>query len=469
MQFFKNRLTNLALILVTILVSAVYFGAINKPNGNPANKPIALTSEVIQIISPTDNAYIPASTTFMAKLSSSSLSDYDMFWYVDNGSWNWMGNSNDYSSKQADLNVSGWTWHQPSNLYTISFVAVMHSNGQRVYGSVPIHVGNSPLGTTAPATTSTPTVTTTPSSATQTTPVLNIAKPPVTTTTVSPSLPLYVNPASNASQTAQTTTDPVTKRVMNKLAAAPTAAWFGGWNANVQDDANKLVTAASNANQIPVLVAYNIPGRDCGSYSAGGVSTIDGYKQWVQNIANGIGQRKAIIILEPDALAQITCLNSTDQASRYDMINWSVQTLKTNASTKVYIDAGNPTWVSASDMAYRLNKAGVLNADGFSLNVSNFIDTPSNINYGHQVSALTSGKHFVIDTSRNGNGSNNQWCNPSGRALGSLPTSQTNDSLTDYFLWVKTPGESDGNCNGGPNAGVWWPDYAQSLAINAGW
>ena len=32
--------------------------------------------------------------------------------------------------------------------------------------------------------------------------------------------------------------------------------------------------------------------------------------------------------------------------------------------------------------------------------------------------------------------------------------------LVDAFLWIKTPGESDGTCSGGPAAGKWWGEYA---------
>ena len=51
-----------------------------------------------------------------------------------------------------------------------------------------------------------------------------------------------------------------------------------------------------------------------------------------------------------------------------------------------------------------------------------------------------------------------------GRALGSPSTTETSDSHVDAFLWIKTPGESDGACNGAPAAGVWWGDYALGLA-----
>ena len=38
------------------------------------------------------------------------------------------------------------------------------------------------------------------------------------------------------------------------------------------------------------------------------------------------------------------------------------------------------------------------------------------------------------------------------QALGARPTTDTKQPLADAFLWVKTPGQSDGTCNGGPRA-----------------
>jgi endoglucanase len=122
-------------------------------------------------------------------------------------------------------------------------------------------------------------------------------------------------------------------------------------------------------------------------------------------------------------------------------------------------------------MANRLKQANIATADGFSLNVSNFVATGDNLSYGKQISSAVGGKHFVVDTSRNGNGAapNNEWCNPSGRALGPLPTTNTGNSLTDAYLWVKGPGGSDGTCNGGGAAGTWSASLALPLAQNAGW
>lgn len=100
--------------------------------------------------------------------------------------------------------------------------------------------------------------------------------------------------------------------------------------------------------------------------------------------------------------------------------------------------------------------------------MANFVQTDESIRYGTQISAQVGGKHFLIDTSRNGNGpiSAAAICNPRGRALGNLPTTTTGNVLVDALLWVKVPGESDGVCNGGPPTGAWWADYALELARN---
>ena len=117
----------------------------------------------------------------------------------------------------------------------------------------------------------------------------------------------------------------------------------------------------------------------------------------------------------------------------------AVSVLK-RGGARVYLDAGNARWTSAEEMAGRLRRAAVGDADGFALNVSNFIPTPESVRYGERISALVGGKHFIIDTSRNGAGGNGEWCNPRGRALGALPTTRTGNVLVDAFLWVKQPG-----------------------------
>jgi endoglucanase len=284
---------------------------------------------------------------------------------------------------------------------------------------------------------------------------------------------LYVNPDSNAARTAgawRARGRIADARTMAKIAQHPQAIWFGDWNGrDPASDVRAAVGSARAAGALPVLVAYDIPGRDCGGYSAGGARSAGAYRAWIDGLARGIGSSPAVVILEPDAIPGLDCTTPADRRTTLSLLRYAVGRLGSSRGTAVYLDAGNRGWQPPGVIAERLRRAGVAGARGFSLNVSNFDWTSAEERYGNAISGLVSGKHFVIDTSRNGRGpaGAGAWCNPPGRGLGVPATTATRNPLVDALLWVKAPGESDGPCNGGPAAGVWWPAYALGLARRA--
>ena len=266
--------------------------------------------------------------------------------------------------------------------------------------------------------------------------------------------------------------------LMEKIAGQPTAAWMGNWNPDIERDVFGYVRKRAKAGGLPVMIFYNLPFRDCGQYSAGGVSSTDKYKSWIRSAADGIGKMRAVVVLEPDGLPMLTkCLNPEQQKERLELIHFAVDTLMALPGAGVYIDAGHSAWATVDEMVPRLKAAGIDRADGFSLNISNYQATKNLIAYGHELSKRLGGKHFILDTARNGNGppegfsgdDERAWCNPDGRALGARPTTNTGDPLIDAFYWLKPPGESDGRCNKGPDAGTFWPEHALELARKAAW
>ena len=282
----------------------------------------------------------------------------------------------------------------------------------------------------------------------------------------------YVDPAAGARRQADSlrARDPQQAALLDRIAGQPAADWFGDWNADIQTAVDTRVTTIQAAGAVPVLVAYNIPNRDCGQYSAGGAAAPAAYRAWMRAFAAGLAGRRAVVIVEPDALPLMDqCLSATDQTARMALIGAAVGLLKAQPGAAVYIDAGNSNWQPAATMATRLSQAGIAQADGFALNVSNYRATAELIAYARDLAARLGGKHAVLDTSRNGRGpaDNNAWCNPPGRGLGTPPTTATADPVIDAYLWIKRPGESDGTCNGGPAAGGWWIAGALELARNA--
>ncbi|MGW0431694.1 glycoside hydrolase family 6 protein [Micromonospora sp. NPDC003197] len=266
---------------------------------------------------------------------------------------------------------------------------------------------------------------------------------------------------------------------LDKIGTRPVAYWLTVKDpAGIRTETEALVRRAAEAGRVPVLTAYNIPHRDCGNYSAGGAANVEQYRAWIRAVAAAIGSQPAVVVLEPDAVAHTLDGCRSDPAGRHELLSDAVAVLKGTGATRVYLDAGNPGWLSDIEaLAEALRRSGIQQADGFALNVANFLDTQTNVEYGNRLSTALGGAHFVIDTSRNGKGrwtggtevnGGPSWCNPPGRGLGIPPTTETGLPRVDALLWVKRPGESDGACRPGePAAGTWWLDYALGLAHHA--
>ncbi|WP_018334357.1 glycoside hydrolase family 6 protein [Actinomycetospora chiangmaiensis] len=257
---------------------------------------------------------------------------------------------------------------------------------------------------------------------------------------------------------------------LDKIARRPRAVWLGSGDPFPR--ARDVLSRAGAAGRTAVLVAYDIPGRDCGQFSAGGAGNDAEYRTWTGRLAEAVvGQRRPVVVLEPDALAQSlsSCRDRAVQARREALLSGAVATL-TAVGAEVYLDAGNPGFVTdTATLADSLRRAGVGRAAGFALNVANFHPTDEVVAYGRAISDRLGGARFVVDTGRNGRGvyagpDRPTWCNPPGRALGPPPTRSTGDLRVAAFLWIKGPGESDGSCHGAPAAGTFMPDYALDLA-----
>lgn len=255
--------------------------------------------------------------------------------------------------------------------------------------------------------------------------------------------------------------------IRDNIAKHPSGKWIAEWNGDVTTAVQAYTNAAQNAGKLPVLIAYNIPQRDAGSHSAGGVSGADAYKSWIASFASAIGSRPAIVVLEPDALMQLDKLEEADRSIRLSLFNYALDQFASKApNTWVYVDAGHSNWKTAEETANLLISAGISKARGFALNVSNYRATSELVSHGNAINAQLQAKAgfqrtFVIDTSRNGNGPlGSEWCDPAGRKIGVVTQFHTIGSGHELSLWLKIPGEADG-CAGG--AGQFLPDLAIRL------
>ncbi|MGK5500715.1 glycoside hydrolase family 6 protein [Streptomyces sp. URMC 125] len=318
-----------------------------------------------------------------------------------------------------------------------------------------------------------------------------------------------------------------------RMVTTPQAVWLNGSgdDGRIRQEVAGIVRDAARKRALPVLSLYNVPGRDCSQYSAGGAANTAEYTAWIDEVARGIGTRRALVVLEPDSLALLPsdCGQDDDRGTltdaRYEEIGHAVETLTALPGTTVYLDAGHSNWHSVRSIVPRLVRAGVERTAGFYLNASNYRSDDELAWYGKLVSGClehtlgggdpascpdqwtdrndarawldahvtpdpSDQPHFVTDTSRNGRGpwypetdqypDPQDWCNPPDRGLGRQPTTRTGDPLHDARLWIKIPGESDGACLRGtegpedpargtvaPPAGQWFPEQALELVRNA--
>src|SRR4030095_13860526 len=121
----------------------------------------------------------------------------------------------------------------------------------------------------------------------------------------------------------------------------------------------------------------------------------------------------------------------------------------------VYLDAGHSRWRSTGEMAIRLLQSGIADREGVAGNISHRQTTPDRYRWGLEPPDLVGGREFIIDTSRNGVGPppddpnrDDEWCNPRLQALGTPPQTNTEQARLAALLWIKAPGESDGESGG---------------------
>jgi len=290
-----------------------------------------------------------------------------------------------------------------------------------------------------------------------------------------PSLFIDPNTASAAAAKALKPTDPHGAACIEVISRRPVATWLGSWLTDVTKTVDDRIDAAGSA--LCTFVVYNIPQKDCGNFSSAHAAANEyEYSKWIAKIALGIAGRPCVVVIEPDGLSVTHCLDGAKLQARMGAIA-SAASVLAGAGARVFIDAGCYNWIPASTMASRLASSGIQAAiaskGGFALNVSHFETTENSHTYAAELRTLIPLAKYIVDTSRNGlgpsdvmtpDGEEPEWCNPPGRALGLAPTLVTREGGCYAYMWVKTPGSSDGSRPAGaPEAGDYWSEYAIGL------
>ncbi|MGI8571706.1 MAG: glycoside hydrolase family 6 protein [Solirubrobacteraceae bacterium] len=230
---------------------------------------------------------------------------------------------------------------------------------------------------------------------------------------------------------------------------------------------------------VPMIATYRIVHGHCTGHWSDPAGDQLSYHNFIARFAQGIGSYRAVLFLEMDSLITVGCLSREGVAVRMHELRDAINLLTANCPHLViYLDAGAGDAVPARSTARRLVRAGGKGIQGFFLNATHFDWTSKEIRYGEEISRMTGGMHFVVNTGENGRGplvppdpvhqGNEVLCNPPGRGLGPLPTATTGVANVDAFAWTSNPGESGGACvPGAPPTGRYWPQYGLMLIHNS--
>jgi endoglucanase len=197
----------------------------------------------------------------------------------------------------------------------------------------------------------------------------------------------------------------------------------------------------------------------------------------VNEFVAAISRRPVVLLLETDALGSSSCYARRGSLGEYvALLDYEVQTVATLPHALVYVEAGYSDSNSAAYTARALNAASIGKIRGFYTNDTHLNWTINEVRWATQVSALTGGAHFIVNTAQNGRGpllnrrprihGIQNLCNPPRRGLGPRPTTATGFALADAWLWTSPPGNSSG-CGGGPPGGVFYTARAIGLASRA--
>lgn len=272
------------------------------------------------------------------------------------------------------------------------------------------------------------------------------------------------------------------KETLAAIALAPKAKFFGAWipNSEIADKVQAYVDNATGGDpdalvQLTLFRMVPWEGEACTRLPTKAERA--SYKQYVDIVADTLGETHAAIVLQPDG-PFLRCVPHGSPIPA-NLLRYAARTLSAPPNTSVYVEMGSADWFRdrPADAVGMLRAAGVQYARGFALDTSHFDSVGRQLDFGAKiVSALAKAgiphRHFVIDTSDNGRAFTGAWyhqhhpnkplgyakaCGSAGQrhcvALGIPPTTdvgstawglsagraQTAERLVDGYLWVSRP------------------------------
>lgn len=200
-----------------------------------------------------------------------------------------------------------------------------------------------------------------------------------------------------------------THRLLGRMALHARVRSYGSWisTGDVGNVIAKDIAQEQDGNP-DVLVWIEIfrlwPHQEAANHEPLSKADQQAYRDWIDAAARGIGSAPVGIVLEPDLPLTLV---SWGPKVRARLARYAAKVLSALPNATVYLDGGSADWLPVSQLVKLLEAAGVRYTRGFDLGASHHDSTAAEIRYGRAVATGLghdgfSGKHFVVDTSDNG-------------------------------------------------------------------
>ena len=215
-----------------------------------------------------------------------------------------------------------------------------------------------------------------------------------------------------------------------KIAGQPKAMWFGRFTSpHFFEKVRRRIDPARARGEVPIFTVLRAQATGCSPTYQGGGPAEDsarrtGTTTWPARSATTAWSSPS----SPTRSARSTACAPAAATTAYACSRYGVDVLSKLPNATVYLEAGASDWESAARTAKQLRVIGIRKVRGFMLNVTHYDWTANNIQHGLEISRLTGGKHFIINTAENGRGAVhykrwinrsrhiwrriNVWCNP---------------------------------------------------------
>ena len=221
---------------------------------------------------------------------------------------------------------------------------------------------------------------------------------------------------------------------LSKIAAEPEAqrisAYSGGGSPSaIFQQTEKILcdNLTADPGAIPILNTYFLhPAAGACPQPAALAAAGPLFKARVDELAAAVDRRPAVFLLELDAIGSSGCVRRVGSLPLWESyLRYEIDEVSALPHTVVYVEGGYSDANTPAYTASVLNAVGIGRIRGFFTNDTHLNWTINEVRWATEVSRLTRGAHFIVNTAENGRGplrnphpttqGNEDLCNPPGR------------------------------------------------------